>query len=815
VTENGERTILNDRYEIQQRIGRGGMADVFLARDLLLDRAVAIKVLFPEYATDPNFVERFRREAQAAANLTHPNIVAVYDWGKYANTYFMAMEYVQGRTLADILRVNGHVNSMQAAEIANEVAAALSHAHAAGVVHRDIKPANILIGTNGQVKVADFGIARAMNAPSENNLTQVGSVMGTATYFSPEQAQGAQPDPRSDLYSLGIVLYEMVAGKPPFVGENPVSIAYKQVHDLPQPLNQIVADVPKPFEAIVAKLLSKDPNLRYASADALREDLRRYRVGEPVMALAAVAGAVAAGGIGGGIVPPPPPVRTGNTGASASVTRSMPRTTVTPVTASTAVMSRTAMQQQVRAQQRRNSWYGIAAFIALLALVAGGIVLFNVLKNKDKNAAAAETFTLDDVVTQQLDDATKLLEDKGLVVTSQSVDTPGAAENAVVAMEPPAGTVVKKGDSVVLSYNPIKTPVAIPDVKGQTVDQATSTLQGQGFVVNPANTVFVVDSTIEPGKVLSTNPPFGQSAKQGTEVVLTVSKAPDQVSVPDVTNQAQDAATAILKGDPYGFDVTVTTEPNADVAAGNVLRTDPVANTPVNKGSKITLVVSAGPAKVRVPPVEGLSEAAARNQLTTKGLVPNVQYVTVATGSPDDGHVISQSIPSTEMVLPGTTIRLQVGKAAVAPTTTTTTTIPPTTTTTIPPSADLAVAFTNVSPTNPGPGATVTYTITITNNGPSVADGAVVNETINNLSNVDWTCSASGGASCPASGSGNGALTNVTIKVPAGGGSVVFKVTGTAPPSGTITNTVQVAPPSGVTDPTSGNNSATDSKNVV
>ena len=268
MTDNGERTVLNDRYEIQQRIGRGGMADVFLARDLLLDRLVAIKVLFPEFATDPNFVERFRREAQSAANLTHPNIVAVYDWGKYANTYFMAMEYVQGRTLADILRANGHINSVQAAEIANEVAAALGNAHASGVVHRDIKPANILIGGNGQVKVADFGIARAMNASSENNLTQVGSVMGTATYFSPEQAQGAQPDPRSDLYSLGIVLYEMVAGKPPFAGENPVSIAYKQVHDLPQPLNQLVADVPRPFEAIVAKLLAKDPNMRYANAEA-------------------------------------------------------------------------------------------------------------------------------------------------------------------------------------------------------------------------------------------------------------------------------------------------------------------------------------------------------------------------------------------------------------------------------------------------------------------------------------------------------------------------------------------------------------------
>ena len=279
------------------------MADVFLGRDRLLDRQVAIKVLFPEFAVDPNFVERFRREAQAAANLSHPNIVNVYDWGKHSGTYFIAMEYVDGRTLADILRSNGHVTPKQAAEIASEVAAALGFAHAAGLVHRDVKPANILIGSNGQVKVADFGIARAMNAPTESNLTQAGAVMGTATYFSPEQAQGAQPDPRSDLYSLGIVMYEMVAGRPPFTGQNPVSIAYKQVHDNPQPLNQLVADVPRAYEAIVAKLLAKDPRVRYASADALRDDLRRFRNGEQVLALAAATGMARAAT---GAVPPSP-----------------------------------------------------------------------------------------------------------------------------------------------------------------------------------------------------------------------------------------------------------------------------------------------------------------------------------------------------------------------------------------------------------------------------------------------------------------------------------------------------------------------------
>ena len=288
-TSGGATVIINERYEIHKRVGRGGMADVFLARDRLLDRQVAIKVLFPEFAVDPNFVERFRREAQAAANLSHPNIVNVYDWGKYEGTYFIAMEYVQGRTLAEILKTNKRLTAKQAAEIASEVAAALGFAHEAGLAHRDIKPANILIGTNGQVKVADFGIARAMNSATESNLTQVGSVMGTASYFSPEQAQGAQPDPRSDLYSLGIVMYEMVAGKPPFTAENPVAIAYKQVHDQPTPLNKIVEGIPRPFEAIVAKLLAKDPKLRYSSAHALRDDLRRFRNGEQVQALVAAA----------------------------------------------------------------------------------------------------------------------------------------------------------------------------------------------------------------------------------------------------------------------------------------------------------------------------------------------------------------------------------------------------------------------------------------------------------------------------------------------------------------------------------------------
>ena len=797
MTDNGERTVLNDRYEIQQRIGRGGMADVFLARDLLLDRLVAIKVLFPEFATDPNFVERFRREAQSAANLTHPNIVAVYDWGKYANTYFMAMEYVQGRTLADILRANGHVNSVQAAEIANEVAAALGNAHASGVVHRDIKPANILIGANGQVKVADFGIARAMNAPSENNLTQVGSVMGTATYFSPEQAQGAQPDPRSDLYSLGIVLYEMVAGKPPFAGENPVSIAYKQVHDLPQPLNQLVADVPRPFEAIVAKLLAKDPNMRYPNAEALRDDLRRYRSGEPVMALASVAGAPAS-------LP-----RSGDTGSAANVTRTMPRTAANPTQGATTVMARTTtmpMQQQRRPD--RNNWYGVAAFIALLALVAGGIVLFNALKNDSKPTS----FALPNVVGQQLDVAGKTLQDDlGLTLKLVEQPTADVPEGAVISTDPPADTLVTRGREITVVYNPIKAPQPIPEVRGKTVDEAITILTGAGFKVSP-DTVFVVDSTITPGNVLSTNPPFGESAVQGTVVILTVSKAPDQVSVPDLTGQTGDAAKALLEAEPYTFVVTITQEPSADIAANTVLRTDPPLNTPVAKGSNVTVVVSAGPAKVKVPPVEGLTEAAARNQLTNRGLLADVQFITVAIGSPDDGHVILQSIPPTESVNPGTTIRLKVGKAAPPPTTTSTTTTQPPPTT-APPSADVSVTITDGQSTTAS-GNTVIYTIVGKNTGPSPAASSFVSDIMpSGLSGVTWTCVGSNGGIC-SNATGNGNI-NSSVDLPVGA-TVTFTVTGTvAISSGNLVNTVTISGPGGVSEVQPSNNSATDSDLVV
>ncbi len=724
---NPERTVLNDRYEIQQRIGRGGMADVLLARDLLLDRPVAIKVLFAEFATDPSFVERFRREAQSAANLTHPNIVGVYDWGKYGGTYFIAMEYVQGRTLADIIRANGRVSAVQAAEIASEVSAALAFAHRNGVVHRDIKPANILIGSSGQVKVADFGIARAVNSAPDSNLTQVGLVMGTATYFSPEQAQGAQPDPRSDLYSLGVVMYEMVGGRPPFAGDNPVAIAYKQVHEAPQPLNQVAPDVPRPYEAIVAKLLAKNPAVRYVDGEALRDDLRRFRNGEPVRAMAGVPPVATASNPNISTVAQPRttaspgpvhrqtgPVQVSTTNATAA----MPRTAIVP----TAGINPSRTIPQARGPYptganeavyydppQRRGWWGLAAFIAIVALGVGAFFLFKALNEEEKPTK----FTLDDVVGLQYEVAFEQLTNDGLTPVPMLVEDSDTPEGEVFQTDPQAGVVISAGQQILLFYRPIAALIEMPDVTGKPLDEARSVLGQQGFVVAD-NVIQAVDPDVAVGSVISQDPSPLSMQKQGAVVTLTVSQGKDQVTIPNVIGQNADNAQQLLESPAFGLVVSRVEEPNDTILAGFVIRTDPATDVTVDKGSTISLVVSTGPTQVAVPLLNGLTETQATEQLTEKGLLVSVTYRDQPFGSPNDTRVLEQTPQATQLVDSSSVVAIVVGKSLPEPTTTVAPTNPPTTV------APVTAPPTTVAPATTTTTQPATTTTTATTAAPPV-----------------------------------------------------------------------------------------------
>lgn len=630
--------VLGDRYEIHRHLARGGMAQVYLARDRALDRPVAVKELVPEFATDPSFVERFRREAQSAARLTHPNVVAVYDWGTQDGTYFIVMEYVDGPSLSQLIRRDGALHPRRAAEIASEVAAALGFAHSQGVVHRDVKPGNVLLTASGQAKVADFGIARAMSSVDEE-LTQTGSVMGTATYFSPEQAQGLPVDARADLYSLGVVLYEMVAGRPPFSGDTPLAIAYKHVQDLPARPSTIVPDIPVGLEAIIMKLLQKQPLDRYASAEDVRADLNRFLSGETTFAEASL-------------------VSAGASVAAASAT------TVQPAVAE-------EFDEFDEDEPRSRTGLFIGILVLLLVLLAGLLFWFA----RGLNAADVEVPATIGLTQAE---AETLLRSEGFEVRVTEQANPSIEAGRVISQDPAPRTKAPDGSTVEIVVSQGPAQVAVPDVVGRTQSEAQFIIAAAGL---RSKVISIEDRDTEPGRVISSNPAAGVPVSKDSEVELRISKGPGEELVPNVAGQSLSAAQAALQA--AGFKVGGPDEESSDeVAAGKVIRTDPAAGSSIEKGSTVTVVVSTGVEQVQIPSVVGDPRNEAEQSLVNKGFRVEVVEQDLSPGDSNVGKVMSQQPTGGSSAAKGSTVRITVGRATAS--STTTTTEAPTTSTTSP-----------------------------------------------------------------------------------------------------------------------------------
>ncbi len=616
--------VYSNRYEVIREIGRGGMAEVYLARDQLLDRPVAVKVLHREFARDPQFVERFRREAQAAAALNHPNVVAVYDWGQEAGTSFIVMEYVDGRPLSDIVREGGARDPRTAARIAAHVAAALSFAHQRGLVHRDVKPGNILITPSGQVKVADFGIARFR---ATDGLTQTGAVMGTATYFSPEQAQGLDVDGRSDVYSLGVVLYEMLAGAPPFRNDNPVAVAYQHVSEEPEPLGRRAPGVPVPLQQITMRALVKDPERRYRSADEMRADLLRFERNQPVS-------------------------EETRTALVVTLDDTPPATQLAP-----AAPPRGGIPPEV-ARKRRNPW-GVAAVVLLLLALAALVGWLIYSQVGDQGGESRTTVTVPDVVNRPLPDARAALEALDLEVSVVRVASASVPEGIVTRQDPTKGTRITTGDTVKLTVSSGPRSVVVPDVSQQSYSDAEAALKARGLKVSRHD-----EPSDQPAEtVIRTQPPAGARVEQGHTVQVVVSSGAAPVTVPDVAGADQVTATQTLAD--AGLRVDKTTRPSDTVPAGDVITTDPAPGTPVRRGDRVTIVVSSGPGMARTPNVIGQTESEARSTLDGAGF--QVSVVREPSSSANEGRVIDQSPGGGTSAQTGSTVTITVGGGGSEP----------------------------------------------------------------------------------------------------------------------------------------------------
>ena len=652
-------TMVDGRYRVMSRLGSGGMADVFLAEDQQLGRKVALKLLHHRFAQDPDFVERFRREAQAAAGLQHPNVVSVYDRGSFDDTYYIAMEYLPGRSLKQLIRQEAPLDPLRAIDIAIQILKAARFAHRRGVIHRDLKPHNVIVDDSGHAKVTDFGIARA----GASDMTETGSIMGTAQYLSPEQAQGHAVNAGSDLYSIGVVLYEMLTGRVPFDADSAVSIALKHVAEAPPPPSQFNPTIPPELEQTVLWVLNKNPSDRPADADQLitvlehcREAITSAGAGQHTASMAAVAAAGAAAGAGAAI---------GGPGLAAYQHAQAQATNGS---------GELAAVQEIEERERR-SW-AVWGWVALVILLIAGAAAAAYFLTRPRQVLVPK------VTGEQYSTARATLSQAKFQVSKVTLSDrrpPGI----VISESPAAGTKADKGSTVTLSVSTGPGDISIPTVQGLSEAAAKRTLTHAGLKVGTVSTR--ASGQFPAGQATGTDPGAGRDVPHGFAVTLFISSGPAQKQVPSVIGESQDQANADLTR--AGFTVHTKQQASATVPVGNVISQSPAGNTKAANGSTVTITVATAPPTVTVPRVIGDPAAGAVNALSAVGLKAN-QTTRPVTKASNNGVVVDQTPAGNATAKKGSTVTIVVGVLTSSSTTTTsttkTTTSPttPTTTTT-------------------------------------------------------------------------------------------------------------------------------------
>jgi eukaryotic-like serine/threonine-protein kinase len=645
--------VFDGRYKIVRKLGAGGMADVYLAEDQELGRRVAIKILNDRHAHDDQFVERFRREAKNAAGLSHPSIVSIYDRGESEGTYYIAMEYLEGRTLKELIVRNGPTPVPIAIDYGRQILSAVAFAHRNGVVHRDIKPHNIVVGRDGRLKVTDFGIARS----GASQMTEAGSIIGTAQYLSPEQARGVHVDQRSDIYSVGVVMYEMLTGEVPFSGDTPVEIAMKHLSTTPSPPSELNDKVPHDLDAIVLRALAKEPEQRYQSSEEMDADLGRVARGLAVSDETEAAATMVLAGAG--------------TAAPTTVMR--PNRPLGP--AAPAYQTAETFYEYDEPLRRRPVWPWLLALLLVVSAAVAGWYVWTQIQDQ-LNSTKPVNVPL--VVGLKQAAAEQQLQEAGLNPVARFKSNLTVERGSVISQNPNAGEKTAKGNQVQIVVSNGKPKTTVPDVVGANVADAVVALTQAHLKYK----VFEINSPKEANTVMAVEPGEGAVVLWNTEVRVNVSKGPKPVAVPGVVGQPYANALSALQG--MGFAVK-RQDVESDQPKDTVVGSDPQAGSAVAPGSTVTLSVSKGPKSLAVPDVTSYSRADAEATLRNAGFAVAVS-LSDTTDPTLDGIVISQNPAGDSQLKPGGKVTIVVGQlTAVPPTETTVPTDTTATTTTTTP----------------------------------------------------------------------------------------------------------------------------------